>query len=526
MKEFVTKKVKKSRLIDIHGINVSLSGRKVLKGISWQLREGEHWAVIGPNGAGKSTFLRLIRGDIWPDPSSPGKRTYYFGRKAQESPVDIRVKIAFVSPERQDAYTRNNWDLSGREVIYTGFSESVYLHRKVRKRESEYAERVIRLLKLEDLKDRRFLDMSEGEARGILIARALVSRPRVLVLDEFCSGLDVSARERMLGLIERIARNGTQVICTTHRVEELVPSISHVILLNSGKIVGQGETGHVLNGDNLSVLMKNNVGSPVSIPAGKSIPHPGSNGACLVRIKNADVYLNGKKVLDGINWHVRKDENWAVLGKNGAGKSTLLKLIRGDLHPALGGEVFRFGEREQTDLWEFRKRSGYVSSELQANYDHPLTVREVVQSGFFSSIGLYGKVSAEQKAAARKWIRFFGLEGVAGRKANSISYGEMRKTLVARAMVNDPDILILDEPCSGLDGSARMEFLDTIGRLTGAGTGIVLVTHHPEDIIRSITHVLIMDKGRIVVNGKMRDVLPSVRKFFRPKGLVRSPQRG
>ncbi len=481
--------------------------------------------MIGTNGAGKSTFLRLIRGDIWPDISSRGKRTYHFGRRAEESPVDIRQKIAFVSPERQDEYTRNNWDLKGIEVILTGFSGSVYLHRETKKSERVYAERIIRLLKLEDLKNRSLLNMSEGEARKVLIARALVSRPGVLVLDEFSSGLDVSAREQMLGLIERIARNGTQVVYTTHRIEELVPSTSHVMLLDSGKIAGQGEIGYMLNREDLSGMIEGGVRIPKIRPMKKSMRRAENKGAYLVKIRDADVYLSGKKVLDGINWQIKKDENWAVLGKNGAGKSALLKLIRGDLHPALGGEVLRFGEGRRTDLWEFRKKTGYISSELQANYDHPLTGREVVQSGFFSSIGLYRKVSPEQRAAAIRWIRFLGLEGIAGRNVSSFSYGEMRKILVARAMVNNPDMLILDEPCSGLDISARRDFLNILERLARAGTRIVLVTHHLEDIIPSITNVLVMDRGRIVARGGRRDVLPAITRLLSRQGLFRSRRR-
>lgn len=504
--------MKKRSLIDIRNVDVSLGERKILRDISWRLRNGEHWAIVGPNGAGKSTFLRLIRGDIWPDPSSSGRRIYKFGRRTQESPIDIREKIAFVSPERQDAYTRNNWELTGSEVIYSGFSDSVYLHNKPRKREMEYAERIISLMRVEHLKERNLLNMSEGEARKILIARALASRPRVLILDEFSSGLDISSRKQMLSVINAIAQGGTQVIYTTHRVEELVPSISHVMLMISGKITEQGEIGPVFNGEDLTEPTMNYVKTPGGISA--SSVHRSRNNSYLVRIEKANVYLNGRKVLTGINWRMRRGENWAILGKNGSGKSTMVKLLRGDLYPALGGEVYRLGDREQTDPWEFRKKTGYVSSELQANYDEPLTVRKVVQSGFFSSIGLYAKVNREQKEAVERWIQFFRLEGVAGMNVNSISYGEMRRTLVARAMVNNPDILVLDEPCSGMDIHTRNEFLITIERLAKAGTSIVFVTHHPEDLIPSITHVLIMDKGKIVFSGKKRDVPSKLARLF------------
>ncbi|MGO9613119.1 MAG: ABC transporter ATP-binding protein [Dissulfurispiraceae bacterium] len=499
-------------LIDIQDVDVSLNGQRILTDISWRLQPGEHWALIGANGSGKSTLLKLIKGDIWPDPKSNGKRVYHFNNKSQNTPLGIRQHIAFVSPERQDAYTRYNWDLSGQEVIYTGFFDSVWLYDQPKKAEIESVDNIIRMLKLEHLRDKSLLQMSEGEARKILIARALVGNPKVIILDECCSGVDVYTRRKILELIEEIAHKGIQVLFATHRVQELIPPITHVLFLKDGRITHQGKREKVFTGKHISEALNYSfLNDAIILSSANHAPRftdPSENNKeCMVKIRNADVYLQNKKILHGINWQMTRGENWAILGRNGAGKSTLLKLITGDVRPAFGGQVHRFGTDKRESIWETKKRIGFVSSELQANYAYNGTGEEVIESGFSSSIGLYAEVTAEQKKITRRWIRSFKLQQLIKKQMQQMSYGELRKILIARAMVNSPDILVLDEPCSGLDAAARMDFLTFIEGLSQRGTGIIFVTHRTEDLIPSITHIALMDNGGIIAQGERDSIL-------------------
>jgi ABC-type molybdenum transport system ATPase subunit/photorepair protein PhrA len=228
----------------------------------------------------------------------------------------------------------------------------------------------------------------------------------------------------------------------------------------------------------------------------------------LIDIRDADVYIGGKKILSGISWKLRAGENWAVLGRNGSGKTTFLKLVIGELNPALGGSAssaWRFGEKS---IWEVKKKIGYLSAEFQAGYDRDLKLKEVVLSGFFSSVGLYEKPAERQVKKAREWMEFFGLRNLAGKNANEVSYGEFRKALIARAMVKDPRVLLLDEPCAGLDAPSRAEFLQTLNRVSEKGVSLVFVTHRLEDLPSSITHILILEKGLVIFNGK-KQALPA-----------------
>ena len=227
----------------------------------------------------------------------------------------------------------------------------------------------------------------------------------------------------------------------------------------------------------------------------------------LIEIKNADVYLKDNKVLSSIDWTMRADENWAVVGNNGSGKTSLMKLIFGELIPIHGGEVHWFSNREHTPIWEIREKIGFVSAEYQADYDQNITGVEVVESGFFSSIGLYHPVSPRQKKTALEWMHFLGIERLADKKYRRISYGEARRVLLARALVNHPALLVLDEACNGLDILTKEIFLETLEKLAKTNTRLIYVTHHIEEITPSITHVLYMKDCKIYLKGKKQAML-------------------
>src|SRR5262249_35840466 len=156
-------------------------------------------------------------------------------------------------------------------------------------------------------------------------------------------------------------------------------------------------------------------------------------------------------VLRNIDWQMRPKENWVILGRNGSGKSTFLKLIAGDLHAAAGSAIQRFRMTARHTLWDLRKKIGVVSAELQVRYSEALTGTDVIASGFFSSIGLIDRVTARQRAQVRTLTRRLGLQSLAQRSVQRLSYGEFRQILLARALVHDPALLLFDEPFDGLD---------------------------------------------------------------------------
>jgi molybdate transport system ATP-binding protein len=492
-------------LIRIENADVVLDGKKVLHGVSWELKPEEHWAVTGSNGSGKSTFLKLLLGEVRPMPDG-GKLTYRLNGDEQETPVGVREYIASVTPELQDAYLRNGWDMSGEEVIHTGYFHSIWLHEKPGQELLNAADELMKRLGMAELRDKSILAMSRGEARKVLIARALIARPAILLLDEICDGVDASSRENILALLEQTAKSGTRIVYATHRSEELIPSVTHVLRFRQGRIYSSGRSdgaSPVLHPARTKrCVRQGGMQAALTVPARRR----GGKGKVLFRIENASVYVNDSRILDNFNWRVNEGENWAVLGRNGSGKSTLLKLIHGDLHPALGGKVEWFGGAENRTIWDVRKKIGYVSPELQSIYDDDLTGEEVVLSGLFASRGLYRKVTGKQRKTMKELIASLSIEKLGRKKVGHMSYGEMRKVLIARAVINGPALLLLDEPCSGLDTNSREDFLDFIEMVARSGTGIVMTVHHPDELIPSITHVFLMDEGGSAGHGKKEEV--------------------
>jgi len=498
-------------LIELAHVDIALNGQTILRDITWKLRPGEHWAILGANGSGKSTLLKLIRADLWPAPGK-GKRIYAFDGAEQTSAVGVKEQIAWVSPELQERYLQQEWKLTGLQVIYSGFYNGDYVYQKPGARQMAFAQGIIRLLGVKNLLARNVQQLSTGELRKALIARALAGKPRLLILDEVCDGLDARSRLHLLEVIEAVARAGTQILYTTHRPEEVISAITHTLVLDKGRIVRQGRTSLHSTGDARI--------RPRQRACSRSHAQHGTQPAqakVLVCVQGATVYLNRKKVLHAIDWEMRDDQNWVFFGPNGAGKSTLLKLIFGDLHPAVGAKVRRFDLTQRNTVWDLKRRLGYFAPDFQANYREGLTGAEVIASGFFSSVGLIQKVSRLQKKKVEALLDSFRLATLAGKRVLQMSYGEFRKVLLLRALVHEPEVLLCDEPFDGLDLQSKAEFVETLEQVSRNGTRLIMVTHHWDDLPKCITHGLLLGSGRVVRQGQLDAVRahPDTQRLFR-----------
>ena len=229
----------------------------------------------------------------------------------------------------------------------------------------------------------------------------------------------------------------------------------------------------------------------------------------ILRLKDIAYRRAGHEILSGVSWTIRRGEHWALLGANGAGKTTLLKIVTGyewvsDGFVEVLGEVF--GECSIPDL---RKLIGWVSSSLEHDLPERDTAVDIVASGIEASMGLYRDFTPEEFDRAREAMRSLGCLQVVDRRYGQMSQGERQRVLIARALVNRPALLILDEPCAGLDPTARESFLRDLGRLarSSQSPSLILVTHHIEEIGPWISHVLVLKDGRVLASGPKADVL-------------------
>jgi len=458
-------------LIELSRCSLVLDGHVVLDDIDFALLPGQRWALIGPNGSGKTLLLKMLRGDVWPTPTGRERRTVRLDKE----------HIAYVGPERQDKYVRYGWNLTVAQVVTTGlFDEDIPLTQPSRAQRQRVA-RVLQRFGLSGLRRRRMLTLSYGQRRLALIARAFAGDARVLLLDEVFNGLDTRAREKLRRALER-PRGGHDWVLTSHRPKELPSNVTHVARIEGGRIVergrGGGKWGH-------SSFRRSGV-VRTERAAMRNVPF----SSPLVRIVNASIFRDYRPVIRDLNWTLLPGEHWAVLGANGSGKSTLLSLIYGDLHPALGGTIERAGLAVGDRIEDWKRRVAWVSPELQADHFAAHSLEEVVISGRYASVGLNAPPTAADRRSARRWLEYFGIAELRDRGPRSVSYGQMRLALFARAMANEPELLLLDEPCTGLDGDVRERVLHEIERLARSGTQIVMAVHDAEDIVPAVQNVL------------------------------------
>lgn len=233
-----------------------------------------------------------------------------------------------------------------------------------------------------------------------------------------------------------------------------------------------------------------------------------TEGREILHFENVRFVREKREILKNVNWHINEGENWALLGVNGSGKSTILSMIPAYTFPT-SGEVRVFGHRFGNYVWEkIKNRVGFVSSALN-NFSSTLNrqkLQDIVISGKFSSIGIYREVEESDREKADEIIRSFRIEYLKNKQFSTFSQGEQRRALLARAFMNEPDLLILDEPCSGLDVPSREYFLSVLEE-NGSKIPFIYVTHQIEEIIPSVTHVALLKDGEIFAKGLKKDVL-------------------
>ncbi|QHI69242.1 ATP-binding cassette domain-containing protein [Tichowtungia aerotolerans] len=351
-------------------------------------------------------------------------------------------------------------------------------------------------LRMRNLLDRGIKYLSTGEFRKVMICRALAENPKRLILDEPFDGLDAAAQVELTELLNRLAETGLQLVLVLNRLDEVADCVKHIFLLDEAGVVLSAPTDQAFASDCMARFFRMH-----DLP--QELPHPPErerlilpDGAPLIEMNDVSVSYSGTEIFSGLEWAVHPGEHWQICGPNGCGKSTLLELVTGDHPQVFSNDVCVFGIRRGSGetVWDIKKHIGHVSSAVQVNYRVSTSVLNTVISGFHDSIGMYRKHSLAEEACALEWLEILHLNDKASRPLRSLSYGEQRLVLIARAMVKRPALLILDEPCQGLDEINRRTILKLIDHIgTQSDTTVLYVSHHVSDDIPCIRRRLTMN---------------------------------
>jgi molybdate transport system ATP-binding protein len=521
-------------LIDV---TMRLRNRVIFRNSSWRIGGDEQWAILGPNGSGKSTLVRSLWGGT---PLRSGRIIFGFAdQKTETHPVSQKDAIGYVSFElhqrlmEHEELQEDFREYAGKKAESTTATDVILsgipANRPVMPADDERLLEIADKLRIRYLLQRAIVSLSTGEMRKTLIARALMKSPKLFILDEPFDGLDEASRESLAESIDELMSGPARIILITHRIEEVLPNITHVLLVKDGQMFRQGSKEKILATENVSQLYgcELNIGKrnekyflTYGVEKGKRIDaavlhkeYPEKIPETLIEMRDTTVKYGDVFALENLNWSMKRGENWAILGPNGSGKSTILRLILGDNLQGYANRVVLFGKKKGSGetVWQVKKHIGVVSSELQIQYRKRMNAYDVIASGFYDSIGLYRYPTPEQEAIVDHWIEFLGIADIAKQHYHRLSYGHKRMLLLARAMVKSPALLIMDEPCHSLDIPNRRKILNIIETIGRTKTNLLYVTNHKEEMLDCITHVMLLDKGIVLRQGRKEEVLFNIR---------------
>ena len=491
--------------VELEHVHLVRGARRILRDLSWRIEPGQRWVLLGENGAGKTQLLKLVAGDVWPQPRSDTRRRYRWRGAASDEPYAVRDEIAYLGAERQDRYQHYDWNFRVSTIVGTGLQRSDTPLGPFTVAQRSRIAHWLRRLHIARLGGRCFLDLSQGERRLVLLARALAWRPALLLLDEPLNGLDAGHRALVLAALATLSRSALPWIYATQYAEEAPQDATHWARLQGGKLqLLRRRPRPVVRGAR----------DPARIPRlARRAAHPGA-ADCEFELRKASVWRDSRAVLRGLSLQIRTGERWLVHGPNGSGKSTFLATLYGEHGVDGRGEIWRRGHAPGAPLAGFQRRVGYVGPELQAILPRQATVQEVIIAALRGSLELVGTASARERQAATRALRRVGAVSYARRTLGELSYGQARRVLFARALARHPDIVLLDEPYTGLDATTRARLRALVDVEVRRGCTIVIATHERSDGPRSPTHELELGSGlarycgalRAAARGKRRPV--------------------
>jgi molybdate transport system ATP-binding protein len=517
------------------GVSVQLGGAKVLDALDWTIRKGEQWALTGASGSGKTVLAQTLLGRHF----AGGRIDYFFGgeRSGAHLIAMVEQQHRFKGrPGATELYYQQRFNAADADKTitveqelaeYAGWGVAMTAGGATTPGGAGRGEEWLDHLHIRPLLKKPLIQLSNGENKRVQLAIALLELPEMLILDNPFLGLDMEGRATLHTIINRLASGGMQILLITG-AREIPDCITHIARLDKGKWASLGpvaEGGIGANGRQVADGRMVACGD-VLADAGSATEQEamvrlddeilarlrdssGNGGlkdddfAVAVKLVNTTIKYGEAIILNKIYWEVRKGERWNVSGPNGAGKSTILSLIKADNPQAYANEIWLFDRRRGTGetIWEIKRKIGFVSPELHLYFDSGVSCFEVVASGLFDTIGLFRPLTVEQEEMVMLWMQLLSLQELRGKRLAQLATGQQRMVLLARALIKNPPMLILDEPCQGLDEGQTGHFRALVTALCEAfGKTLIYVSHYRQELPACIDRFLQLDKGEVVTS--------------------------
>jgi molybdate transport system ATP-binding protein len=477
----------------VHIKNLSLRYRQkaVLEDLEWVINSGDHWVLTGESGSGKTSLAKAIAG-----------LTSYSGS------VDLHFNLSSKAPAV--IYYVANWyqfkDLEGQSNFYY---QQRYNHQAFEVTSTVLAEledfgakkglsladleQPLEALAFKGLLQSSLIQLSSGEHKKLQLVKALWLKPQLLILDQPYNGLDKASRRNLNLLLDELPNYGSQLILVSNDSE--IPScINKFAEIVNGQLMEH-------DGDPMSSDASHDIyQKPKAVPAFLAEAPISSSSDDVIKMIDVNISYGDKQVLKNINWEVKAGEKWLLQGPNGSGKSTLLSLLSGDHPQAYANNFYLFGHKRGTgeSIWDIKKRIGLISPELHWYFDPSATVWQSVASGFYDSSGLFCEPGSTKHSQVNELLEYFGLTPNKNVLMNELPLGKQRLALLARTIIKNPELLILDEPCQGLDQQQTIHFNRLVDDLCKQGTTLIYVGHFEAQLPECIEKRILLENGEVI----------------------------
>jgi molybdate transport system ATP-binding protein len=437
------------------------------------IEPGQTWAIAGESDSGNSELLRAIEN------KDSERVSFKHHFRNLSNTTDFYYQQRFNSSDSEDSMTVQDHLRSLNTVA--GFWT---------------LDKLIDRLHLQPLLDEQLIKLSNGETKRLLIASALIKNPKVLLLDHPLTGLDTSTRISFNGLLREITEAGTAAIVASSPTE-IPEQVTHVAVMKNGMIVHRGEK-KLFDPANFGFAQEVKINDEQlhQLLAHEETPQYNM----IVGMQDVTIQYNEKIILDHINWQVKQGERWSLSGPNGAGKSTLLSLINGDNPQAYANSIILFDKQRGSgeSIWDIKKNIGFVSPEFYQYFPTDSTCLQVIESGFYDTVGLFRPSDAVRSAHGLQWMQFMEIDQHARILFNRVPSAIQRLCLLARALVKNPSLLILDEPTQGLDHYQQTFFTALIDRICmHSNVTLIYVSHYLEHIPPAVTRRIVLRNGKV-----------------------------
>lgn len=474
-------------ILEIQDLSFQYDSNVVLKNLNFKISKGDNWQIGGPSGTGKTTLAKIISGEI---NNFEGKLEVGFDENSE-----LKKKILYVSNWYQftnlegdrNFYYQQRYNKFAKNDTLTVYAELNHFAQK-EQLDFENVEEYLEVFGFENFKEQQLIELSSGEHKKLQLVKALWLKPQFLLIDQPYTGLDVKSRVNLNDVFEKVCHDGMTLLLINN--DDVTPNcINRFAEIKNGNLLEVAHHSEISKGDE-------------RIP--KPLPYflqntPKSSSKVMVKMENVNVSYGEKQVLKNINWQLNEGEKWLLQGPNGSGKSTLLSLLNGDHPQAYANEIYLFGNKRGSgeSIWDIKEKIGIISPELHWYYDTNANVGQTIASGFFDAMSLYQKLSFEQQQKLEQILLFFDLKEDKNKKMKTLSLGKQRLALLARTIVKNPELLVLDEPCQGLDIQQTKYFNKVVDDLCYRGQTLIYVGHFESQLPECISHKLILENGEI-----------------------------